>query len=204
MAKNPKWDDVRLLAFYLSVEFAYAAVCFSLPIFRCMPRLHASPIGLLSIHKLHRPTIRNGRVIRPPLLPMPTRSRDQKIPPASTTKTTTMKCYSIHTTTQNLSSCDTSRTALRRLVGLLRETLPIVAELEDMRVRTEREGEGLDTFAKAAGRYRMLYGDLRHALDFRLMTEQRVTILNGLHSLFSPGNPPSARMGKKAAATPQA
>ena len=44
-------------------------------------------------------------------------------------------------------------------MGLLRDTLPIIAELEDMRVQAERDR--LDAFAKAAGWYRMLYGDLR-------------------------------------------
>ena len=51
--------------------------------------------------------------------------------------------------------------SVHRLVALLRDTLPIVAELEDMRIRAERDGVNLDTFAKAAGWYRVLYGDLR-------------------------------------------
>jgi mediator of RNA polymerase II transcription subunit 14 len=115
--------------------------------------------------------------------------------------------------------------SLQRLVGLLRDTLPIVAEIEEMRIQAERDGNGLDTFAKAAGWYRVLYGDLRsellytsviplltfclyttrHALDFRLMTEQRVAILDGSHSLFLSGNPPSSladTKGKKAAHQP--
>jgi len=56
-----------------------------------------------------------------------------------------------------------------------------------MRMEAEKTGSNLDTFAKAAGWYRVLYGDLRHALDFRLMTEQRVAILDGSHSLFLSG-----------------
>lgn len=51
--------------------------------------------------------------------------------------------------------------SLQRLVALLRDTLPIVAELEDIRLQSERDGGSLDTFAKAAGWYRVLYGDLR-------------------------------------------
>lgn len=97
--------------------------------------------------------------------------------------------------------------SFRRLVGLLTDTLPIVAELERMRMEAEKTGSNLDTFAKAAGWYRVLYGDLRyipyslvsefvltvprHALDFRLMTEQRVAILDGSHSLFLSGEVPS-------------
>jgi hypothetical protein len=46
-------------------------------------------------------------------------------------------------------------------VTLLRDTLPIVTELEAIRGDSEREGQNIDTFAKAAGWYRLLYGDLR-------------------------------------------
>jgi mediator of RNA polymerase II transcription subunit 14 len=74
--------------------------------------------------------------------------------------------------------------SVHSLVALLRDTLPIVAELEDIRLDAEKAGETVDTFAKAAGWYRLLYGDLRHALDFRLLHGQRVAILDGSHSLF--------------------
>lgn len=60
--------------------------------------------------------------------------------------------------------------SLHRLVGLLRDTLPIVVALEDIRLESFNGGAssskalaGLDTFAKAAGWYRILYGDLRCA-----------------------------------------
>ena len=56
--------------------------------------------------------------------------------------------------------------ALHRLVCVLRETLPIVAELEEIRPAAARAGAPLDTFAKSASWFRVLYGDLRHALDF--------------------------------------
>ncbi|RDB24861.1 Mediator of RNA polymerase II transcription subunit 14 [Hypsizygus marmoreus] len=74
--------------------------------------------------------------------------------------------------------------SLHRLVALLRDTLPIVRELEEIRLKGDTEGRTVDTFAKAAGWYRLLYGDLRHALDFRLMSDQRVAILDASHSLF--------------------
>ncbi|KAJ7078861.1 mediator complex subunit MED14-domain-containing protein [Mycena belliarum] len=74
--------------------------------------------------------------------------------------------------------------SLHRLVTFLRETLPIAVELED--IRQQSQG-AVDTFVKAAGWYRLLFGDSRYALDFRLMTGQRVLILDGSHSLFSPG-----------------
>ncbi|KAF8621558.1 hypothetical protein AX15_007725 [Amanita polypyramis BW_CC] len=74
--------------------------------------------------------------------------------------------------------------SLHRLVSLLRDTLPIVVELDNIQNTSDREGHNVDTFAKAAGWYRILYGDLKHALDFRLMSNQQVTILDASHSLF--------------------
>ncbi|KAF8629115.1 hypothetical protein AX17_005701 [Amanita inopinata Kibby_2008] len=74
--------------------------------------------------------------------------------------------------------------SLHHLVSLLRDTLPIVVELDNMQNASDREGHNVDTFAKAAGWYRVLYTDLRHALDFRLMSNQRLAILDGSHSLF--------------------
>jgi mediator of RNA polymerase II transcription subunit 14 len=77
----------------------------------------------------------------------------------------------------------------------LRATLPIVVELEELRHTVCTH---VDTFAKAAGWYRVLYGDLRHALDFRLMKGERVAILDASHSLYRVGSagtsmgPPSA------------
>ncbi|KAF8637952.1 hypothetical protein AX16_010585 [Volvariella volvacea WC 439] len=71
--------------------------------------------------------------------------------------------------------------SLHRLVMLLRDTLPIVAELEEIRLESEKESENVDTFAKSAGWYRLLYGDLRHALDFRLLHDKRVAIIDASH-----------------------
>ncbi|KAM6502426.1 Mediator complex subunit MED14 domain containing protein [Amanita muscaria] len=74
--------------------------------------------------------------------------------------------------------------SLHRLVSLLRDTLPIVVELDYIQNASDREGQNISTFAKAAGWYRVLYGDLKHAMDFRLMSQQRVAILDASHSLF--------------------
>lgn len=91
--------------------------------------------------------------------------------------------------------------SLHRLVTLLRDTLPIVTVLEDIRQESIQNSRSVDTFAKAAGWYRLLLNidqrsvqpfycglfaeDLvRHALDFRLMTGQRVAILDGSFSVF--------------------
>jgi mediator of RNA polymerase II transcription subunit 14 len=55
--------------------------------------------------------------------------------------------------------------SLHHLVGLLRDTLPVVVELDAIRAGEMRKGQvevcEVDTFAKAAGWYRVLYGDLR-------------------------------------------
>ena len=52
--------------------------------------------------------------------------------------------------------------SLHRLVTLLRDTLPIVVELEAIRKEGKQKGRNLDIFAKAAGWYRLLYGDLKY------------------------------------------
>ena len=52
--------------------------------------------------------------------------------------------------------------SLNQLVGILRDTLPIVVELEGIRQTGDAVGVGMvDTFAKSAEWYRLLYGDLR-------------------------------------------
>lgn len=54
--------------------------------------------------------------------------------------------------------------SLYRLVTLLRDTLPIVTILEEIRRSGDLGKDGMppvDTFAKSAGWYRLLYGDLR-------------------------------------------
>ncbi|KAK0454745.1 mediator complex subunit MED14-domain-containing protein [Armillaria borealis] len=79
--------------------------------------------------------------------------------------------------------------SVHQLVMLLRDTLPIVVELSGF--------TGVDSFAKSAGWYRVLYRS-HHALDFRLMTERRVAILDGSHSLFSlPSSTDDAQLGLK-------
>lgn len=50
--------------------------------------------------------------------------------------------------------------SLHRLVTLLRETLPIVVELED--IRREGAGKKVDIFAKSAAWYRLVYGDFKY------------------------------------------
>lgn len=54
--------------------------------------------------------------------------------------------------------------SLHLLVTLLRDTLPIVVELEAIRKESKQNGRNFDIFAKAAGWYRLLYGDLKYVI----------------------------------------
>lgn len=51
--------------------------------------------------------------------------------------------------------------SLERLIMVLRDTLPIVVELEKIRRACKDEGYYVDTYAKSAGWYRILYPTLR-------------------------------------------
>jgi len=186
MAKDKKWGDVHLLSFDLqTVEFAYSAD-YSVSI-NCTDQLSAAG-GSFDL-----------RFSRCPRAPWITNSRSSNLNDGD--------LFNPHDDAEpfmrHVLRHGRLAPSLHRLVGLLQDTLPIVAELEDMRVQAESDGGNLDTFAKAAGWYRVLYGDLRHALDFRLMTEQRVAILDGSHSLFPTGNPPSTLVGSKGKKTAQ-
>ncbi|GLB37299.1 putative MED14-domain-containing protein [Lyophyllum shimeji] len=76
--------------------------------------------------------------------------------------------------------------SLHRFVTLLRDTLPIATELEAIREKGQQEGRSVETFAKAAGWYRLLEADRRHALDFRLMSDRRIAIVDASYPLFDP------------------
>ncbi|KAF8532543.1 mediator complex subunit MED14-domain-containing protein [Gautieria morchelliformis] len=79
-------------------------------------------------------------------------------------------------------------TSLAEVVDMLRDTLPMALELESL-TRDDANKPGaaglkVDVFPKACGWYRVLLGDLRHALDFRLMAGKKVVILDGSYSIF--------------------
>jgi mediator of RNA polymerase II transcription subunit 14 len=80
--------------------------------------------------------------------------------------------------------------SLHQLVCLLRDTLPMAAELEALRAEAEREGLHVMIFAKAAGWHRMLLllpsgtGTARYGIDWRLMSGDRMVVLDASHSLF--------------------
>lgn len=52
---------------------------------------------------------------------------------------------------------------LNGVVEILRDTLPIVAQLEEFRAEAVANGELVSSFAKGAGWYRLLYGDFKYA-----------------------------------------
>lgn len=51
--------------------------------------------------------------------------------------------------------------SLQRLVRLLRDSLSVVVELEEIRQAVASAPENVDVFPKAAGWFRILYGDFR-------------------------------------------
>ncbi|KAF8070340.1 mediator complex subunit MED14-domain-containing protein [Lyophyllum atratum] len=167
MAKESSWEDVRLLSFDLqTVEFAYA-LDYTVSI-SCEDQL--SPIGGNFDLRFSR---------RRPWQIGQERDKDQDQ-------------FNPHDDAEpflrNILRHGHGRLApsLHRLVTLLRDTLPIVTELEEIRLKGQQDGRSVDTFAKAAGWYRLLDGDLRHALDFRLMSDRRVAILDSAYALFDP------------------
>ncbi|OAX41796.1 MED14-domain-containing protein [Rhizopogon vinicolor AM-OR11-026] len=192
MAKEKKWRDVRLLSFDLqTVEFAYASDYTVL--ITCTDQL--SPTGGSFELRFSRctpsPTLLQPSSLAPPQHFFPshqlrTNPHEQAEP------------YLRHVLRHGpLAS------SLGRLVELLRNTLPIAVELENMRASShdakQSPGHGrgrshtaikgasepsIATYVKGLGWWRVLYGDLRHALDFRLMTGKRIAILDASHSPF--------------------
>ncbi|KAF5386160.1 hypothetical protein D9615_002363 [Tricholomella constricta] len=167
MAKESSWEDVRLLSFDLqTVEFAYASD-YTVSI-SCEDQL-SSMGGNFDLRFSRCRRWQNGE-------------KQDKEPDQ----------FNPHDDAEpflrNILRHGHGRLApsLHRLVTLLRDTLPIATELEEIRKKSEQDGRSVDTFAKAAGWYRLLDADLKHAIDFRLMSGRRVAILDGSYSLFDP------------------
>lgn len=193
MAKGKKWPDVRLLSFDLqTVEFAYASDYTVL--ITCTDQL--SPTGGSFELRFSRcapsPTLLQPSSLAPPQFRFPNHQ-------LRTNPHEEAEPYLRHVLRHGpLAS------SLDRLVELLRNTLPIAVELEHMRassrdakqspgrgrgrpriaVKTDTSEPWVDTYVKGLGWWRVLYGDLRHALDFRLMTGQQIAILDASYSLF--------------------
>ncbi|KAI6045803.1 mediator complex subunit MED14-domain-containing protein [Pisolithus marmoratus] len=194
MGKERKWQDVQLLSFDLqTVEFAYAAD-YTVSI-SCTDQL--SPTGGSFELRFSRsaPTSRPTQLasLAPP--PMPVSLRRPRTNPHEEAEPYL----------RQILRHGPLATSLYRLVGLLRDTLPVVVELDRM-ITSAREQAGqdrsnaiskssidepwFDAFIKGLGWWRVLYGDLRHALDLRLMTDKRVVVLDASCSLFQRSSGP--------------
>ncbi|KAI0940563.1 hypothetical protein AcW1_003726 [Taiwanofungus camphoratus] len=183
MSREKNWADVRLLSFDLqTVEFAYAA---DYTIFiTCTDQL--SPIGGSYDFYFSRTASEDLQASAED--GQPRRNPHEDLEPY----------------VRNLLRHGRLAPCLHRLVALLRDTLPIFAELEEIRMDAARKGQCVDIFPKAAGWSRILFGDFRHALDFRLITGGRVVVLDGSHSLFSTdGNGRTAMHSRSAGETGQ-
>lgn len=144
MGAKRHWGDVRLLSFDLqTVEFAYAAD-YSVSI-TCVDQL--APSGGSFELRFSRPRLPDADVDMD--------GGDKR----------GNRRYNPHTDVEpflrKILWHRPTASSLHRLVGLLRDTLPIVLELQAIRERASELGEIVDTFAKAAGWFRVLYGDLR-------------------------------------------
>ncbi|OCH90250.1 MED14-domain-containing protein [Obba rivulosa] len=165
MSQQKHWRDVRLLSFDLqTVEFAYAAD-YTVSI-TCTDQL--SPSG-------GSYDLRFARAAEDDAMGFDADERLRHNPHEA-----------VEPFLRNVLRHGRLAVSLHRLVALLRDTLPIVTELEDIRHSAAEADVPVDVLPKAAGWFRVLYGDLRHALDFRLMTGARIAVLDGSHSLFAP------------------
>ncbi|THV06734.1 MED14-domain-containing protein [Dendrothele bispora CBS 962.96] len=165
MSKEKDWQDVQLISFDLqTVEFAYAED-YAVSITTCA--LEDTPSANRARYDLRFSRRRAGQ----PRLDLYNPHDDAEL---------YLRAILQHGHGRLAPS-------LHNFVQILRDTLPIVVELEELRKESEKSSAGsppLDIFPKSAGWYRILYSDFRHALDFRLMTEHRVAIYDASHSLY--------------------
>ncbi|KAL5506965.1 RGR1 [Sanghuangporus vaninii] len=171
MAKQKSWADVRLLSFDLqTVEFAYAKD-FTVSI-TCTDQLMLSAnssyeLSFSRIRKIGRPA-----TLTVPVDPLHG-DEDERYNPHE---------EALPYLQRILRHGPLLSASLHQLVGLLRDSLPLVCVIDVLREDREKGGNAqsiaVDVLTKAAGWYRVMYGDSRHALDFRLMTGRRVAILD--------------------------
>ena len=159
MAKQKSWADVRLLSFDLqTVEFAYAKD-YTVSI-TCTDQLMLSTnssyeLSFSRIRKIGRPTS-----LTVPVDPL--HANDDEL-------------YNPHEEAEPflqriLRHGPLLSASLHQLVGLLRDSLPLVCVMDVLRMGAdsqEDKGKGgiaVDVLTKAAGWYRVMYGDSRYAL----------------------------------------
>ncbi|TDL22587.1 MED14-domain-containing protein [Rickenella mellea] len=181
MSKRKGWDDVRLLSFDLqTVEFAYA-MDFTVSITTYTdPAVPSSSSYALSF----------GRASSTTNMPSNTNPHADAEPFLSRILHHAHLAPSLH-----------------ELVSVLRDSLPValaldtIAHSHDESLARQNAVAMVDTFAKAAGWWRVLYGDLRHALDFRLMRNRRVAIIDAAFALVQ-NVPAAGRPSTSTSATP--
>ncbi|KZO90741.1 MED14-domain-containing protein [Calocera viscosa TUFC12733] len=71
----------------------------------------------------------------------------------------------------------------RKLIEILRDTLPLLLEFDQLEKSTSVK---MLWVLREAGWVRATYGDSRHALDFRLLPNSRLLVVDGAVHLFSP------------------
>ena len=152
MSAEKRWTDVRLLSFDLqTVEFAYMED-YSVSI-TCTDQL-ASGGGTYDLRFSRATEEANA---------MDVDTDDVE---------TILAQYNPHEEVEsymrNILRSASLSVSLTRVVAMLRDTLPIVAELERIRVVAAKAAENIDTFAKTAGWYRVLYGDYRYCFHVSL------------------------------------
>ncbi|KAF8893946.1 mediator complex subunit MED14-domain-containing protein [Infundibulicybe gibba] len=155
MAKKKEWEDIRLLSFDLqTVEFVYA-LNYTISI-TCEDQL--SPAGGNF----------DLRFSRCPPSPMSDHHKSDTFNPHDDAEPFL----------RNVLRHGHGRLApsMHRLVTLLRDTLSIAVELEAIRRQSDQDGCSSAISVKLT--------NPRHALDFRLMGDKRIIILDGSYSLF--------------------
>ncbi|KZT56231.1 MED14-domain-containing protein [Calocera cornea HHB12733] len=71
----------------------------------------------------------------------------------------------------------------RKLIEILRDTLPLLLEFDQLEKSASIK---MRWVLREAGWVRALYGDARHALDFRLLPNSRILVVDGAIHLFNP------------------
>lgn len=166
MSSKKKWTDVRLLSFDLqTVEFAYAGD-YTISI-TCTDQL--SPTGGSYDLRFSRSTKEAASATE----------ADMESEDVNTILARYNPHEDVESFMQTLLRSGPLSVSLVRLVAMLRDTLPIVAELEYIRVTALKAGEDVDTFAKTAGWFRVLYGDFRFVFVFLRLVDLALIRLGG-------------------------
>lgn len=208
MGKEKKWQDVRLLSFDLqTVEFAYAAVSVRLPahIFVTQSRHKDYTVSISCTDQLS-PTGGSFELRFSRSTPVFASMHPTSLAPPPVSFLSRPRRTNPHEEAEpylrQILRHGPLASSLYRLVGLLRDTLPVVVELDRMTTTAREElhpSSGrrrsnagtksntdelwFDTFVKGLGWWRVLYGDLRY------LSRSPATV--DFYSLWFPADMPS-------------